>query len=217
MKLYDYELSGNCYKVRLLLHLLRVPCDKVAVDFHPGRQHKSEWFLNEVNPLGQLPVLEDDGQLLRDAQAILVYLASRYDSSGQWYPQDARARGEIQIWLAMADELTRTASAARLHDALGYTQFDIQACRAGARAALRVLDDHLAQRQALGHTWLVGAAPTIADIACFPYAALANEGGISLDAFPALRQWLWSFRSQPDFIGMAGIMAVHLHTAEASA
>ncbi|HSV81598.1 MAG TPA: glutathione S-transferase [Ramlibacter sp.] len=217
MKLYDYELSGNCYKVRLLLHMLRLPFEKVSIDFHPGKQHKSQWFLDQVNPLGQIPVLEDDGLPLRDAQAILVYLASRHDTSGQWYPQDARLRGEIQVWLAMADEITRTASAARLHDALGYTQFDIRACRAGARAAFRVLDDHLAQRQALGHTWLVGSAPTVADIACFPYTALAGEGGISLDAFPALRQWLWAFRSQRRFMGMAGIMAVQLHTADAAA
>lgn len=214
MKLYDYELSGNCYKVRLLLHLLGLRCEKVAIDFHPGRQHRSERFLAEVNPLGQIPVLDDDGFLLRDAQAILVYLASRYDTGGQWYPQDARERGEIQLWLALADEITRTASAARLHDALGYTHLDIQACRAGARAAFRLLDDHLAQRQALGATWLVGERPTIADIACFPYTALAGEGGIALDAFPALRQWQWAFRIQPGFVGMAGIMAVRLHTAD---
>jgi glutathione S-transferase len=213
MKLYDYELSGNCYKVRLLLHMLSVECERVAIDFYPGKQHKTDWFLSDVNPIGQIPVLEDDGEPLRDAQAILVYLASRYDKTGQWYPQDARARGEIQIWLAMADEITRTASAARLHDALGYTQFDIEACRTGAHSAFRVLDDHLAQRQALGYTWLVGDAPTIADIACFPYTALAGEGGISLDAFPALRQWLWSFRSQPRFIPMAGIMPLRLQPA----
>lgn len=215
MKLYDYELSGNCYKVRLLLHLLRVPYEKFTIDFYPGKQHKSEWFINEINPLGQIPVLLDDGVPLRDAQAILVYLASRYDASGSWYPKDPRTCGDIQIWLAMADEITRTASAARLHDALGYTQFDIQACRTGAHAAFRVLDDHLAERQALGFTWLAGNSITIADIACFPYTALAGEGGISLDEFPALRQWLWSFRSQPRFMGMAGIMALELQPAEA--
>ena len=215
MQLYDYELSGNCYKVRLLLHLLNIPYEKFSIDFYPGKQHKSDWFISEVNPLGQIPVLVDDGVPLRDAQAILVYLASRYDTSGQWYPHDPRTRGQIQIWLSMADEITRTASAARLHDALGYSQFDIQACRNGARAAFRVMDDHLAQRQALGFTWLAGNSITIADIACFPYTALAGEGGIPLDEFPALRQWLWSFRSQPRFMGMAGIMALQLQPQEA--
>lgn len=213
MKLHDYELSGNCYKVRLLLHLLGRPYERVAVNFHPGREHKSDRFLSEINPLGQLPVLEDEGFRLRDAQAILVYLASRYDTSGQWYPDDARLRGQVQVWLATADEITRTASAARLHDALGYRQFDIAACRAGAHAIFRVLDDHLAERQANGETWLVGSHTTIADIACFPYVALSDEGGIPLNEYPALRQWLWKFRSQPLFIGMAGIMALDLTAA----
>lgn len=206
MKLYDYELSGNCYKVRLMLHLLGVPCDKQAINFYPGREHKSPWFLEQVNPAGQLPVIEDDGFVLRDAQAILVYLASRYDTSGQWYPDDAKTRGQIQQWLATADTITQTASAARLHDALGY-DFDIQACRQGARNVFRLLDDHLAERQAMGQPWLVGTQPTIADIACFPYVALAPEGGIPLDEFPALRQWVWAFRHQPGFIGMSGIFA----------
>ncbi|WP_144006564.1 glutathione S-transferase family protein [Pelomonas sp. KK5] len=214
MKLYDYELSGNSYKVRLLLHMLGTSYERVAVNFFPGREHKSDRFLAEVNPLGQIPVLEDGDFKLRDAQAILVYLASMYDSGGTWYPDDARQRGEIQVWLSTAEDITRTASAARLHDALNYRQFDIRACRVGAKTVFRVLDDHLAARQMARKTWLVGEHPTIADIACFPYVALANEGGIPLDEFPAVRQWLWQFRSQPNFIGMAGIMAIELATTK---
>src|SRR5690606_5949327 len=83
--LYDYELSGNCYKLRLLMNMLGVSYNTVPIDFYPGREHKSEWFL-KINPLGQLPVIEDDGLVLRDAQAILAYLASKYDPSGTWYP-----------------------------------------------------------------------------------------------------------------------------------
>ncbi|MBS0344260.1 MAG: glutathione S-transferase, partial [Proteobacteria bacterium] len=64
--------------------------------------------------------------------------------------------------------------------------------------------------QANGLQWLVGSRPTIADIACFPYTALASEGGVTLDEFPAIRQWLWHFRSQSRFVGMAGIMALEL-------
>jgi glutathione S-transferase len=210
MKLYDYELSGNCYKIRFFLHMLGLPYERHSVNFFPAREHKLDSFLSDVNPLGQIPVLEDDGFQLRDAQAILVYLASRYDRDRTWYPDDPRLRGEIQIWLATADEITRTASAARLHDSLGYTQFDIKACRAGAHAVFRVMDDHLAERQASGQQWLAGSHPTIADIACFPYTALSAEGGITVDEYPALRQWLWNFRSQPRFVGMAGIMALEL-------
>ena len=103
LRLYDYELSGNCYKLRLLLHWLDLPCERVPVNFHPGREHKSADFLQHINPLGQLPVLADGEFLLRDAQACLVYLASRYDPGGSWYPDDAQTRGMITLWLASAE------------------------------------------------------------------------------------------------------------------
>ena len=204
IKLYDYELSGNCFKVRQLLAWLGVEYERVAVNFYPGREHKSPAFLDRINPLGQIPVIDDDGYLLRDAQAILVYLASRYDGQRRWYPDDPKLRGKIAMWLATADEITRTASAARLHDALGY-EFDVDTCRSGARAIFRLLDDHLAERSSNEQRWLVAEHPTIADLACFPYAALAIEGGISLDEFPALRRWVWDIRHVPGFVGMSGI------------
>jgi glutathione S-transferase len=71
IKLYDYPLSGNCYKLRLLMHMLNLDYETRPVDFYPGREHKSEWFL-ALNPLGQLPVLQDGELVLRDAQAILL-------------------------------------------------------------------------------------------------------------------------------------------------
>ena len=205
ISLYDYELSGNCYKLRLLLHWLGLEYTRIAVGFHPGRAHKSAHFIDHVNPLGQLPVLCDGDFRLRDAQAGLVYLASRYDRSGQWYPDDARTRGNITQWLVVADEITRTASAARLHHSFGYPA-DLGACVAGARAAFRLLDDQLAENAWRGQAWLVAAHPTIADIACFPYAALAGEAGVDLQEFPALRRWIWDLRHRKGFIAMPGIL-----------
>lgn len=207
IRLHDYALSGNCFKVRQMLTWLGIDYQRVPVDFHPGREHRSAAFLAEVNPLGQLPVIDDDGFVLRDAQAILVYLASKHDAEGRWYPTDPQLRGQVTMWFATADELTRTASAARLHDAFGYENLDIEACRRGAHAALRLLDDHLAERASEGRQWLAGSRATVADLACFPYAALAGEGGISLDEYPALRHWIWNFRHLPGFIGMSGIFA----------
>ena len=206
IKLHDYPLSGNCFKVRQMLAWLGLAHEVVPVDFFPGREHTRAAFLANVNPLGQLPVLDDDGFVLRDAQAIVVYLASRYDTRGRWYPDDPKLRGQIAMWLATADEITRTASAARLHNAFGYRHLDIDACRSGARAVFRVLDDHLAEQAGAGLRWLAASPePTVADLACFPYVALAGEGGISLDEFPALRNWVWNFRHLSGFIGMSGI------------
>ena len=205
IKLYDYELSGNCYKARLLMAILGVPFESAAIDFYPGCEHKSTEFL-AVNPLGQLPVIDDDGFVLRDAQAILVYLASRYDLSGLWYPrEDAQVLGRIAQWLAFADSITATASAARLHDGLFY-DVDIDKCRADAHALFRVLDEHLWFAEHEGQDWLASPAyPTIADIACFPYVMLSEEGGISRLPYPAIRRWTDRVKRIPGFIVMPGI------------
>ena len=80
LKLYDYELSGNCFKIRWFLNILGIEYESVAVEFYPSKEHKSAWF-KEINPLGQLPVIDDNGFRLRDAQAILVYIATKYDLS----------------------------------------------------------------------------------------------------------------------------------------
>ncbi|SIO72480.1 glutathione S-transferase [Burkholderia sp. GAS332] len=209
IKLYNYELSGNCYKVRLLLAFLNVAFEPVEINFYPGKEHKSDWFVESVNPLGQIPVIDDNGFVLRDAQAILVYLASQYDRERSWYPQEPRVQGQIVAWLAIADEITRTASAARLHDAMGYP-FDVERCRTGAHAVFRLIDDHLADSEMEGREWLAGNAPTVADIACFPYVALSNEGGIPLDAYPALRRWVDRIRHLHGFVGMPGIFSPNL-------
>jgi glutathione S-transferase len=203
--LYDYELSGNCYKVRLLLHLLGISFTSRNMDFHPGREHKSAWFL-KLNPLGQLPVIDDAGLVLRDAQAILVYLASRYDTAGTWYPrQDPAALGRISQWLGFADGLTATAGAARLHDTM-FVEVDIGKCRAGAHALLRILDEQLWFAEAAGEQWLCsGQQPTIADLACFPYVMLSEEGGISRLPYPAIRRWGERVKQLPGFIPMSGI------------
>ena len=205
LRLYDYELSGNCYKVRLLLHWLGLAYTRIPVDFHPGRAHRSPAFIDHVNPRGQLPVLQDGDFLLPDAQAILVYLASRHDPNGCWYPADAPTRARITLWLATADDITRTVSAARLHLAFGYPA-DLPLCQTGGRAVLRLLDDQLSENQSAGREWLAATHPTIADIACFPYAALAGEAGIDLVAFPALQRWIGNLRHLPGFIAMPGIL-----------
>jgi len=204
IRLYDYELSGNCYKLRLLMHILDVPYERVPVDFYPGREHRSAAFLR-INPLGQLPVLEDGDLRLRDAQAILIYLAARYDPSGRWYPRDPAAMGTIGMWLAFADAITASASAARLHDTLFYDA-DVEKCRAAAHALFRVLDEHLWFAGQEGQRWIATRGdPSIADIACFPYVMLSEEGGISREDYPALRRWTDAVKGIPGFTVMSGI------------
>jgi glutathione S-transferase len=203
IRLYDYPLSGSCYKVRLMLGFLGLDHEVVAVDFYPGREHKSAAFL-DINPLGQLPVLEDADLRLRDAQAILCYLAQAHDKTGTWLPNGPSDFGQVMMWLMFAGGEMMAASSARLHDVLGY-DLDVDLARQNARTALRILDDHLSERAITGGQWIVGNAPTIADIACFPYAALSGDGGIGHEDYPALRNWMRSFRRLPGFKAMSGI------------
>ena len=150
LTLYDFELSGNCYKLRLLMAILGLRYETVPVDFYPGRAHKSEAFL-KLNPLGQLPVLVDDGLVLCDSQAILVHLARKYEATRLWYPADPAILAEIEFWHGFADRLTDTASAARLVMGMFYP-FDLEAAQAGAHRLFRQLDEHLWFAEKAGNT-----------------------------------------------------------------
>jgi glutathione S-transferase len=200
IKLYDFELSGSCYKVRLLLNILKVSCERIPVDF-VGKEHKTERFL-KLNPLGEIPVMEDGDVRLRDAQSILVYVARNYDRSSTWFPDAPESMGRIMQWLSFGGNELMASAGARLVKMLNYP-LDLAALRARAIGAFRILDAHLSDREflELGH-------PTIGDIACFPYVAMAGEGGIDLKPYPNILRWVDRIKQIPGFIPMPGIPAV---------
>lgn len=196
-KLYDLELSGNCYKVRLLAALLGVPLDIVPVDFLGGAHKKPP--LLELNRFGELPVFEDGDLALRDSQAILVYMARKWGGES-WLPTDAAGLALVTSWLMVAEnEIARGLNDARLHDKFGY-ELDVDLARRKAARILGLMDAHLA-----GTSWLALNRPTIADIACMPYVALGHEGGVSIDGYPAVAAWIQRVKALPGFIGMPEI------------
>lgn len=196
MILYDYILSASCYKVRLMAALLGVKLELVAVDFHPGREHKGAVML-ALNPAGTLPVLVDGPTVFTDTAAMLAHLAQ----GTAWLDHDPR-------WLGMAGRLNASLGMARLHDMLHYPA-DIGAVRRAGVLALRELEAHLTTRRWDGQIYLSADHPTIADIACFPNIALAPDGGVGLDDFPSIRLWLRAVRSLPGFIEMPGVHRMH--------
>ena len=205
MTLHDYELSGNCYKVRLLLSILGVDYQKKSIEFYPAAAHKHDDFL-AINPLGQLPVLQHDTLCLRDSHAILVYIANQFDASGLWFPTASPATlAQVTQWMCFADALTASSSAARLVDGFFY-DLDGDACRAEAHKLFRILDEHIWYNERERQDWIVaGNHPTIADLACFAYTILSEEGGISRMDYPAIRRWTDRIKRLPGFIVMPGV------------
>jgi glutathione S-transferase len=197
-KLYNLELSGNCYKVRLLCALLGVPVEIVDLDFLGG-EHKRRPHTDR-NAFAQIPVLEDDGLTLRDSQAILVYVARKWGGEA-WLPTDAAGLATVAQWLMVAEnEIARGPGDARLHDKFGY-DLDVVAAREKAGRILTIIDAHLARND-----WLALGRPTIADIACMPYVAIGHEGGVTLEPYPAIKAWIERIKKFPNFIAMPGIV-----------
>lgn len=197
MKLYDLELSGNCYKARLLAALLDIPIEIVPVDFLGG-EHKSPEFL-KLNAFGEIPVLADGDLILRDSHAILVYLARKAGAEA-WLPSEPADMATVVQWLATdSNEIFHGPNAARLHDKFGY-DLDVDLARRRAHSVLALIDSHLANRD-----WLALERPTLADIGCFPYIALAPEGGVPLDGYAAIRGWIGRIKGLPGFVPMPGI------------
>ena len=194
--LYGMALSGNAYKVRLILELLGIEYEEVPVNLRTG-ENRAESFL-ALNPRGQVPTLVDGEVTVWDSQAILVYLARRYGQ--EWLPTDPVPMAEVMQWLAVAEnELLFGLARARAVVLFG-RDFDLASCQAYGRAGLEVLEQRLA-----GHEWLAAGRPTIADIACMPYVALSHMGEIPLDDFPSVRAWIDRIRALPGFIAMEGI------------
>ncbi len=197
MKLYDLELSGNCYKVRLFCALAKITVELVPVDFMAG-EHKTPKFLT-INPLGELPILQDGDLTLRDSQAILVYLSSKYGGEA-WLPKDPTHAAKVMQWLfTSANEVQHGPADARLVDLFGY-KLDKPTTIQNSGHILPIFEAHLSKNQ-----WLEMGRITIADCACFPYIALAQEGGVSLTPYPNIRAWIARIKALPNFIPMPGI------------
>lgn len=197
LTLYEFALSGNCHKVRLLLSMLGLPYRSQLVS-GANAEHKSADYL-QLHPMGQVPLLVDAEQPIWDSQAILLYLAATYPQAG-FYPAQPLLQAQIQAWLSVANnELSRGPALLRLHHKFGKV-IDVAAAQACCDQLLPVLQHKLQQNK-----WLVGASVTIADIAMYPYLALAHEGAVDLTAYPAIQRWLHDFASLPGYVAMPGI------------
>ena len=195
IKLYDFELSGHCHKVRLFLSLLDIPFESININL-PNGEHKSDFFL-DLNSFGQVPVMQDGDLVLADSNAILVYLALKYDPLSVWLPVNPLIQAQIQRWLSAA---------------AGPLAFGVANLRA-ARVFKRTVDlraQEISDKLLSAMNYELSKSkflctdknPTIADIAMYSYTAHSPEGGINLKQYENIVNWIQSMESLPRFQGM---------------
>jgi glutathione S-transferase len=185
--LHGTALSGHAHRVELLLRALGLP---YRLEPAPDGVRRSAAF-RKLNPLGQIPVLQDGAVTLADSNAIMVYLVKRYAPESHWLPDDPVSAALVQRWLSIA-------AGEVMHGPAMIVQFGLEDDKARARRItarlLLFVEEHLSDRD-----FLAAAHATLADLACYSYIAHAPEGGIPLEPYPAIRQWLARIEAQPFF------------------
>jgi glutathione S-transferase len=196
IRLYDYLISGNGYKVRLLLTQLEIPFERVELNITKGETRTPE-FLRKF-PNGRIPAVElDDGQLLFESNAIILYFAE----GSPFIPADRFQRAQTFQWLFF-EQYSHEPYIASVRYLVMHPDVDDSRrtivetmMRPRGYDALGVMEGHLKSRE-----WFVGERYSVADIALYAYTHVADEGGFDLARYPAIRAWLARVRSQPRHI-----------------
>ncbi len=197
LKLYEYALSGNCYKIRLLLNQLGIAYERVPTDIIRGESRTPEFLA--MNPVGKTPVLEIKlGQYLAESNAIIFYLADGTD----FLPADRWERAQVMQWLFF-EQYTHEPNIATVRFwILHHNQSELEQKREIIAqkqklgyVALQVMENHLVK-----HDYFVGNRYSIADIALYAYTHVADEGGFDLSKFPAILAWFDRIVHQPDHL-----------------
>ena len=195
MRLYYTPRSGHAHRAYLFLSLLGLDFELVQVDL-AAREHKSPEFL-KINSLGLIPVLDDDGVIIPDSLAILVYLARKYKRT-DWLPEELVAHAQVQHWLSVAAGLVAFGPCAARLINIVHAPFHADEVIARSHALLKAVESELTARE-----WLVGSAPTIADVALYSYIARAPEGNVDLSGYPHVNAWLKRVEALPGFVEFA--------------
>ncbi|NKB76022.1 MAG: glutathione S-transferase [Gammaproteobacteria bacterium] len=193
IRIHSFPLSGHAHRVQLFASVAGISHEIVNVDL-PSGEHKKTPFLS-LNPMGQIPVIEDGDTVITDSNAILVYLARKYAPS--FLPKSPELEAEIQKFLTLAaGELAFGPATARLINVFK-APLDPDHAKTIAAKVLRKLETHMQNRD-----FLVGDTATIADISIYSYTAHAPEGDVSLEAYPNVRRLLSNIESLEGFVPM---------------
>jgi glutathione S-transferase len=193
--LYDSPVSGNCYKVRLLLAHLGVAYERRAVDVVDRSSRPA--LLGGLNPALRVPTLVlDDGRPLAESNAILWY----FGDGTRFIPADRYERTQVLQW-QFFEQYDHEPSIAVVRFWLAYSgQPEVYADRVESRRAAGYKALDAMERHLAGREWLVGGGMTLADISLYAYTHVAHEGGFDLAVYPAILAWLERVATQPGHV-----------------
>jgi len=176
-----------------MLSLLDLDYERIEVALAKGEQRGEEFL--RLNPFHHIPVLEDDGLVIRDSNAIITYLAKNY--AKEWYPDDAVSSARIHEWLSVATkELSEGPAAARLVNIFG-ASLDHQSVIDKSHELFVIMNEHLSTNE-----WFALDCISVADIALYTYTAHAPEGSVSLKNYPHIQAWISKIESLKGFVSM---------------
>lgn len=197
IKLYDNPLSGNCFKVKLLLVQSKVPFESVIIDVFKGESRKAQFL--QINNAGKIPAIDDNGFILNESNAILLYLAEKYNKN--LLSESLDERGKIYSWIfynktSVDPNLAKARAIKKFFPSDKQNSKELEFLQREGVKSLELIDKHLSRNDFFVNNY------SVADIAMYPYIKLSYEGGIDIDIFKNITLWMNRVENTKEFINI---------------
>ena len=197
IKLYDNPLSGNCFKVKLLLVQSKVPFESVIIDVFKGESRKAQFL--QINNAGKIPAIDDNGFILNESNAILLYLAEKYNKN--LLSESLDERGKIYSWIfynktSVDPNLAKARAIKKFFPSDKQNSKELEFLQREGIKSLELIDKHLSRNDFFVNNY------SVADIAMYPYIKLSYEGGIDIDIFKNITLWMNRVENTKEFINI---------------
>ena len=197
IKLYDNPLSGNCFKVKLLLVQSKIPFESIIIDVFKGESRKPPFL--DINNAGKIPAIDDNGFILNESNAILLYLAEKYNKN--LLSENLDERGKIYSWIlynktSVDPNLAKARAIKKFFPSDKQNSKELEFLQKEGIKSLELIDKHLS-----GNDFFVNNY-SVVDIAMYPYIKLSYEGGIDIDIFKNIALWMNRVENTREFINI---------------
>ena len=197
IKLYDNPLCGNCFKVKLLLVQSKIPFESVIIDVFKGESRKAQFL--QINNAGKIPAIDDNGFILNESNAILLYLAEKYNKN--LLSESLDERGKIYSWIfynktSVDPNLAKARAIKKFFPSDKQNSKELEFLQREGIKSLELIDKHLSRNDFFVNNY------SVADIAMYPYIKLSYEGGIDIDIFKNITLWMNRVENTKEFINI---------------